>query len=127
MIPVFCCNHDSSEILELFCKYFLLSFCYCFINLSELSQLFTALSSDEFTNQQQNDNKKILAKRFQNFTGMMITAKDWNHSDYQHNLFGSLEQSKQENLGIIELAWAHNAICNNWLRSTKVVASSFLH
>ena len=84
-------------------------------------------SSDEFTNQQQNDNKKILAKRFQNFTGMMITAKDWNHSDYQHNFFGSLEQSKQENLGIIELAWAHNSICNNWLRSTKVVASSFLH
>ena len=48
---------------------------------------------------------------------MMITAKDWNHSDYQHNLFGSLEQSKQENLGIIELAWAHKGASTNHVDS----------
>ena len=39
---------------------------------------------------------------------MMITAKDWNHSDYQHDSCVSFEQSKHENLGITELAWALN-------------------
>ena len=75
----------------------------------------------------QTNNKMITRKYLQNDSSISLTAKDWNHSDYQHNFFSSLEQSKQENLGIIELAWAHNAICDNWLRSTKVVASSFLH
>ena len=38
---------------------------------------------------------------------MMITAKDWNCSDYyQHDSYVLLEQSQQEILGIIELAWA---------------------
>ena len=39
-------------------------------------------------------------------TWMIITAKDWNHSEYHQNSCISLEQSWQENLGIIELTWA---------------------
>ena len=66
------------------------------MNSFELSQLFTALSSDEFSNQQQNDNKKLLAKQFQYFTKMMITANDWNQSDYQQDSCVSFQQSKQE-------------------------------
>ena len=93
-IPVFCCNHHSSELLKSFCKYF---FCCHFVIIlwTHLSRL--ALSSDEFTNQQQNDNKKILAIRFQYFTyskrlesfwlsaqflwfiGTIKTRKSWNH------------------------------------------------
>ena len=38
-------------------------------------------------------NKKIFAKRYQYFTWIMITAKDWNCSDYQHDSCVSLEQS----------------------------------
>ena len=66
------------------------------MNSFELSQLFTALSSDEFSNPQQNDNKKLLAKQFQYFTKMMITANDWNQSDYQQDSCVSFQQSKQE-------------------------------
>ena len=61
----------------------LLSFCCCYVNSSELSQLFTALSSDEFTKQQQNENRKRLESSFLYFTGMMITANDCYCSAYQ--------------------------------------------
>ena len=66
-----------------FANILLSSFCCYFVNSSELSQLFKAVSSDEFTKEQQNDNKKIFAKQFQYFIGMIITAKYWNHSDYE--------------------------------------------
>ena len=88
IVPKKCWNHFSNILL--------LSFCYCFVNSSELSELFTALRSDEFSNQQQNDNKKLLAKQFQYFTKMMITANDWNQSDYQQDSCVSFQQSKQE-------------------------------
>ena len=92
MNPVFCCNHHSNEILESFCKDFLVIILCCFVKSSGLSQLFKALSSDDFTKQQQNDNTKNFAKQFQYFIGMMITAKYWNYSDYEHDSCVSLEQ-----------------------------------
>ena len=73
-------------VLESFCKYFPLIILL-------LSQLFTEISSDEFTNQQQNENMKIFTKLLWYFTGMMIAAKDWNVSDYQHDCYVSLEKS----------------------------------
>ena len=85
-ISVFCCNHHFNEVLESFCKYFPLIILL-------LSKLFTAISSDEFTNQQQKEKMKIFTKPFQYFTGMMITAKDWNVSDYQQDCCVSLEKS----------------------------------
>ena len=36
----------------------------------------------------------------------MITTIDWNCSDYQHDSCVLSEQSEQENVGIIGLAWA---------------------
>ena len=62
----------------------------------------------------QNKNKMITRKSLQNNSSislelkMMITAKYWNHSHYQHYSCVSLEQWKQENLWIIELALAHS-------------------
>ena len=95
-----CWNRFASEMQLLFCYS------------SELSALNSWLSSDEFTKQQQNDNSKILVDRFQYFTGMMITAKDWNRSAYQlskkHNYRVSLEWWLQQNVVFIQLAWAPN-------------------
>ena len=88
MISVFCCNHHPNEILELFCKYFIVSY------------------SKHSARMSLQNNKKIFAKRFQYFIGMMITAKYRNDFDYQHNSCVSLEQWKQENLWIIVLALA---------------------
>ena len=85
-ISAFCCNHHFNEVLESFCKYFPLIILL-------LSQLFTEISSDEFTNQQQNENMKIFTKLLWYFTGMMIAAKDWNVSDYLHDCCVSLEKS----------------------------------
>ena len=98
IIPMKYWNHFANN--------FFFSFRCCFVNSSELSQLLTALSSDEFTKQQQNDNKKNFSKWFQYFIGIRITTKFWNHSDYQHDSCVSLEQWKQENLWIIVLALA---------------------
>ena len=76
MIPVFCCIHHSNEILKSFCKDFLVI-------------IFLLFSKHPAQMSLQN-NKKIFAKRFQYFIGMMITAK--NHSDHQHDSCVSLEQ-----------------------------------
>ena len=52
IIPMKYWNHFANN--------FFFSFRCCFVNSSELSQLLTALSSDEYTKQQQNDNKKMI-------------------------------------------------------------------
>ena len=85
-------------MLESFFKYFIaiILLLFCELIWAESAIHSTALSSDEFSNQQQNDNKKLLAKQFQYFTKMMITANDWNQSDYQQGSCVSFQQSKQE-------------------------------
>ena len=67
--------------------------CCCFVNSSELSQLFTAHSSDVLTNQQQNDNKKILTKWFQYFTGMILNCTDYHLSEKFLCFIGTILES----------------------------------
>ena len=111
IIPMKYWNHFANN--------FFFSFCCCFVNSSELSQLLTALFSDEFTKQQQNDNKK------------MIPVFCWN-DDYCKSLESFwlsalipafyLNDHNKKSLESLNLAgWALNYNTNNW-KSILVIA-----
>ena len=54
----------------------------------------------------------MFAKRFQYFTRMMITAKDWNRPDYHISTI-PVFQWNNHNKKIIELAWALSVATNS--------------